>query len=45
MDNELPKVTEDQSITYISCEALVRDVHVRLSERNSKTPQWFDPVE
>ena len=43
MDNMCPKGTEDQSVTSPSGESLVRNVHVRRSERIRKSPQRYNP--
>ena len=43
MDNESPEVTEEQSVTFTSGEALGVVVHVRRSKHIIKCPQWYDP--
>ena len=43
MNNVRPKGTEDQSITSPSGEYLVRNVHVRRSERIINSPQRYNP--
>ena len=35
-----PEDTKDQYVTYQSGEVLVRNVHVRRSERIRNSPQW-----
>ena len=44
MDNVRPEGTEDQSVTSTSGKYLVRNVHVRRSERTRKSPQRYDPI-
>ena len=44
MDNIRPEGTEYQSVTYLSGEALRRNVHVRRSKSIRKSPQQYDPV-
>ena len=39
-----PEGTEDQSITYLSGEALGINVHVRHYECIRNSPQWYNPV-
>ena len=43
MDNVCPKGIEDQYVTSPSGEALVRNVHVRRSERIRNSPQRYNP--
>ena len=43
MDNVCPEVTEGQYVTYPRGEVLVRNVHVRRSERIRNSPQWYNP--
>ena len=43
MDNVRQGVTEDQYITSPIVEALVRNVHVRSSERIRNSPQRYNP--
>ena len=43
MENVHPEGTEYQSVTYTSVEALVRNFHVRRSERIRKYPQRYNP--
>ena len=42
MENVRPEGTEDQSVTSQSGEDLVRNVHVRLSERIRNSPQRYN---
>ena len=43
IDNVLPEGTEYQSVTSPNVEALVRNVHVRRSERTINYPQQYNP--
>ena len=43
MNNVLPEENEYQYVTYTIGESLVRNVHVRSSERIRKSPHWYYP--